>query len=184
MITRMTAQKGVDLLAAALDRLIGLEVQIVMLAGGDPQMEQFFETAQDRYPDNFRVNPGFNDALAHRMQAGSDMFLMPSRFEPCGLTQMYALKYGNAPIVRATGGLRDTVSEFDPVSGHGNGFVFEAFQPDALLAAATRAVNTFRNPPLWRQLMDNCFKADFPWSRTAREYLEWFTRIHRQRLSA
>jgi len=184
MITRMTAQKGVDLLAAALDRLVALDVQIVMLASGDPQLEQFFKSAEDRYPDNLRVNLRFDNALAHRIQAGSDMFMMPSRFEPCGLTQMYALKYGNAPIARATGGLRDTVSEFDQTSSRGNGFVFEQFQPEALVAATARAVNAFRTPPVWRQLMDNCFKADFSWSSAAREYLDWFSRIHSQRATA
>ena len=184
MITRMTAQKGVDLLAAALDPLVALDVQIVMLASGDPQWEQFFKSAEERYPDNFRINLDFDNALAHRIQAGSDMYMMPSRFEPCGLTQMYALKYGNAPIVRATGGLRDTVSEFDPISDRGNGFVFEQFQPEALVAATARAVNTFRSPTLWRQLMDNCFKADFSWSSAAGEYMDWFSRIHSQRISA
>jgi starch synthase len=181
MITRMTAQKGVDLVAAALDRLVALDVQLAMLADGDPQLEQFFKNAEGRYKDNLRVNLHFDNALAHRIQAGSDMFLMPSRFEPCGLTQMYALKYGNAPIARATGGLRDTVSDFDTISGGGNGFLFEEFQPEALVSAAARAVSTFRNPPLWRQLMGNCFKADFSWSNSAREYLDWFSRIHSQR---
>jgi starch synthase len=183
MITRMTSQKGVDLLAAALDRLIQFEVQIVMLASGESQMEDFFKDAERRYPNNLRVNLQFDNPLAHRIQAGSDTFMMPSRFEPCGLTQMYAMKYGTAPIVRATGGLRDTVSEFDPISGRGNGFVFDEFQPEALVAATERAVKTFRNPPLWRQLMDNCFRADFPWSRTAREYLDWFGRIRSQGVS-
>jgi len=183
MVTRMTTQKGVDLLAAALDRLIALNVQIVMLASGDPQLEQFFKSAEDQYPDNLRVNLRFDNHLAHRIQAGSDMFLMPSRFEPCGLTQMYALKYGNAPVVRATGGLRDTVAEFDPISGRGNGFVFEQFEPEALVAATARAVDTFRTPPRWRQLMDSCFKADFSWARVATEYLDWFGRIHKQRSS-
>jgi starch synthase len=184
MITRMTAQKGVDLVSAALDRLVALNVQIVMLANGDPQMEQFFKTAEARYPDILRVTLGFDNALAHRIQAGSDMFMMPSRFEPCGLTQMYALKYGNAPIARATGGLRDTVAEFDPISGRGNGFLFEGFEPEALVAATARAVDTFRNPRRWRQVMDNCFNADFSWSSTARNYLDWFSRIHRQRAPA
>jgi starch synthase len=184
LITRMTTQKGVDLLAAALARLLALDVQIVMLASGDPQLEQFFKSAETIYPDNLRVNLRFDNPLAHRIQAGSDMFMMPSRFEPCGLTQMYALKYGNAPIVRATGGLRDTVSEFSPVSGRGNGFVFEEFEPEALVSATARAVSTFRDPPLWRRLMDNCFNAEFSWSATAREYLDWFGRVHSQRASA
>jgi starch synthase len=183
MITRLTAQKGVDLVEAALGRLLALEVQLVMLASGDSRLEQFFKSAEARYPDHFRLNLRFDDALAHRIQAGSDMFLMPSRFEPCGLTQMYAMKYGSAPIVRATGGLRDTVSEFDPVSGAGNGFVFEELAPESLVMAATRAVNTFRSPRRWRQVMGNCFAADFSWSGVAQEYLRWFARIHRERRS-
>jgi len=184
MITRMTAQKGVDLVGAVMDQLFGLKVQIVMLANGDPQLEQYFKSAEARYPDDLRVNLRFDNALAHRIQAGCDMFMMPSRFEPCGLTQMYAMKYGNAPIARATGGLSDTVSEFDPITGRGNGFVFEAFEPEALVAATARAVDTFRNPPRWRQLMDNCFEADFSWAKTARQYLECFSRVARQRASA
>jgi starch synthase len=184
MITRMTAQKGIDLVAAALERLIALDVQLVMLTDGDPQFEQFFKTAEARYPENLRVNLGFDNALAHRIQGGSDMFLMPSRFEPCGLTQMYAMKYGNAPIARATGGLRETISEFDPVSCSGNGFLFQEYEPDALLAAAARAVRTFRHPPLWRRLMGNCFQADFSWSDTARQYLDWFRRVQRESASA
>ena len=179
MITRMTAQKGVDLVAAALERLVALDVQLVMLANGDPQLEQFFKSAEARYPNSLRVNLRFDNALAHRIQAGSDMFMIPSRFEPCGLTQMYALKYGNPPIARATGGLRDTVDEFDPISGRGTGFLLDGFEPDALVAAAARAVDSFRNPRRWRQLMNNCFNANFSWSTAAREYLDWFSRIHR-----
>ncbi len=180
MVTRMTTQKGVDLVAAALERLAVLDVQIVMLANGDPQLEQFFKGAEARYPEHLRVILQFDNALAHRIQAGTDMFMIPSRFEPCGLTQMYALKYGNPPIARATGGLRDTVFEFDPVSGGGNGFVFERFEPEALVTATKRAVETFGNRARWRQLMDNCFKADFSWAKTARQYLDWFNRFHPQ----
>lgn len=184
MITRMTVQKGIDLVAAVLERLIALDVQLVMLAEGDPQFEQFFKTAEIRYPENLRIKVGFDNALAHRIQAGSDMFLMPSRFEPCGLTQMYAMKYGNAPIGRATGGLRDTISEFDAASCNGNGFLFEEYEPEALLAAAARAVRIFRNPSLWRRLMSNCFQADFSWSDPARQYLDWFSRVKRESSSA
>ena len=179
MITRMTSQKGIDLVAAALDRFIALDVQLVMLASGDPQFEQLFQMAQARHPENLKVNLKFDNALAHRIQAGSDMLLMPSRFEPCGLTQMYAMKYGNAPIARATGGLRDTISEFDAVSGSGSGFLFQQYEPEALLAAAARAVRTFRNRPAWRRLMSNCFRADFSWTDTAHQYLDWFSHLQR-----
>ena len=179
MISRMSSQKGIDLIAAALNRIIALDAQLVMLASGDSQMEQFFKSAEERFPQNLRINVRFDNGLAHRIQAGSDMFLMPSRFEPCGLTQMYAMKYGNAPITRATGGLRDTVFEFDQSLGRGNGFVFEEYEPEALIAAVARAVKCFKNPPLWRRLMENCFHADFSWSKTARAYMDWFDSIHR-----
>jgi starch synthase len=181
MVTRMTPQKGVGLLGEALDAVMGLGVRLVMLASGDPAQERFFKAAEQRFPGQLRVQLAFDNALAHQIQAGSDIFLMPSRFEPCGLTQMYALKYGASPIVRATGGLKDTVVEFDPASGLGNGFMFTEYKPEALVSALTRAVKVFRTPAKWRRLTDNCFKADFSWARAAREYLDWFKRIPRER---
>jgi starch synthase len=177
MITRMTPQKGIDLVAEALDRIMALGVQFVMLASGDPVQERLFSEAEKRYPDAFRAIAGFNNTLSHRIQAGADIFLMPSRFEPCGLTQMYALKYGTVPVVRATGGLRDTVSEFDPATGTGNGFVFSEYTTNAMVAALERAVAAFSEDVHWRRLMGNCFRANFSWDRAAREYLEWFERL-------
>jgi starch synthase len=184
MVTRMTPQKGTDLLAEALDGIMALDVQLVMLASGAPDLQKFFKDAEKRFPDNLRVILSFDNALAHRIQAGADMFLMPSRFEPCGLTQMYALKYGTTPVVRATGGLKDTVTEFDSARGTGNGFVFADYTPAELVGAVKRAVNVFRTPKQWRRLMDNCFAADFSWSRAAREYLEWFERLRHERPAA
>ena len=181
MVTRMTAQKGCDLLRDALEGLMALDLQLVMLASGDPVLEQFFRAAEKRYPENLRVLTRFDNAAAHRIQAGSDALLMPSRFEPCGLTQMYALKYGTAPIVRATGGLRDTVVEFDRSSGTGNGFVFEDYTTQALIAAVQRMKAAFADSRAWRRLMQNCFAADFSWDRAARDYLAWFERLAGQR---
>ena len=177
MVTRMTPQKGIDLVVDALDRIMSLGVQFVMLSSGDPGQERFFAEAEIRYPAAFRLLVGFDNALAHQIQAGSDIFLMPSRFEPCGLTQMYALKYGTVPIVRATGGLRDTVKEFNPATGIGNGFVFDEYDADAMMAAVERAVTAFRDDTHWRRLLGNCFHANFSWDRAAREYLEWFERL-------
>jgi starch synthase len=174
MVTRMTAQKGIDLLADALDAVMDLDVQLVMLASGDPALEATFKAAEERFPGRLRVMLAFDEALAHRIQAGSDIFLMPSRFEPCGLTQMYALKYGTAPLVRATGGLRDTVEEFDPRGGTGNGFVFTDYRAEALVDAMARARRLFADRKAWRRLMDNCFAADFSWTVSARNYLRWF----------
>jgi starch synthase len=177
MITRMTPQKGIDLVAEALDRIMDLGVQFIMLAAGDPVRERFFSEAQERYPQSLRAISGFDNSLSHQIQAGSDMFLMPSWFEPCGLTQMYALKYGTVPVVRATGGLRDTISEFDPETGTGNGFVFIDYTADAMVAALERAVSAYIEGTHWRRLMGNCFRSNFSWDRAARQYLEWFDRL-------
>jgi starch synthase len=181
MVTRMTGQKGVDLLRDALDAVMSMDLQLVMLANGDPALEKFFKDAESRYPGKLSTTIEFNNTLAHRIQSGSDAFLMPSRFEPCGLTQMYAMRYGTAPIVRATGGLRDTVSEFDPTTGKGNGFVFEKFQTEQMVSAVRRMVATFANRKAWKRLMKNCFAADFSWDRAARQYVEWFTRLRKDR---
>ena len=181
MVTRMTSQKGVDLLRDALDTVMRLDLQLVMLASGDPALERFFKDAEKRYPEKLRAIIEFNNGMAHRIQAGSNAFLMPSRFEPCGLTQMYALRYGTAPVVRATGGLRDTISEFEPVRGTGNGFVFEKFDAAEMVAALDRMIATFRDRAKWRRLMANCFASDFSWERAAQQYLEWFTRLRKAR---
>ncbi|HVA82136.1 MAG TPA: glycogen synthase GlgA [Candidatus Binataceae bacterium] len=177
MVTRLTTQKGCDLLRDALDDVMEQGVQLVMLASGDKALEEFFSAAQKRYPDQFRVISEFDNPMAHRIQAGCDAFLMPSRFEPCGLTQMYALKYGAVPIVRATGGLRDTVSEFDPATGRGTGFVFDKYDADELVAAVKRMTAVFAKPPAWRKLMANCFAQDFSWAESARSYLDWFASL-------
>jgi starch synthase len=181
MVTRMTGQKGVDLIRDALEEVMGLDLQLVMLASGDPVLEKFFKKAEKLYPDKFRVITGFNNPMAHRIQAGSNAFLMPSRFEPCGLTQMYALRYGSAPVVRATGGLRDTVSEFDAMAGTGNGFVFEDFEASQMVAALSRMIATFRDRKAWRKLTANCFAADFSWEHAARKYASWFSDLRKHR---
>jgi len=183
MVTRMTPQKGVNLLGDALDAMMSLGVQLVMLASGDPALETFFKAAEERFAGQLRVWLAFDNALAHKIQAGSDIFLMPSRFEPCGLTQMYALKYGTAPLVRATGGLKDTVTEFDPQRGTGNGFMFSDYRADAMVNAMARARRLYEDRAAWRRLMDNCFAADFSWTVSARQYLRWFDDLSRARES-
>jgi starch synthase len=181
MVSRMTSQKGFDLLRDAFERIMQLNLQLVMLANGDASFEAYFRDAQRRHPDKFRLLVEFDNDLAHKIQAGSDAFLMPSRFEPCGLTQMYAMKYGSPPIARATGGLRDTVADFDPKSGKGNGFVFEPYRAEDLLLTLGKMISVFRNRDAWRKLMMNCFAADFSWERSARSYMEWFEQLHRKR---
>jgi starch synthase len=177
MVTRMTAQKGLDILAEALDAIMALGVQLVMLSSGDPALERIFLSAERRYPESMRVMLGFDDAMAHRIQAAANIFLMPSQFEPCGLTQMYALKYGTVPVVRATGGLRDTITEFDPKTMTGNGFLFTPYTAEALTGALERAIAVYRRPNQWSRLMGNCFKSEFSWDRAAGEYVEWFERL-------
>jgi starch synthase len=181
MVTRMTPQKGVNLLGDALDAVMSLGVQLVMLASGDPALEKFFKAAEERFAGQLRVWLAFDNALAHKIQAGSDIFLMPSRFEPCGLTQMYALKYGTAPLVRATGGLKDTVTEFDPQRGTGNGFMFTDYRAEAMVDAMARARRLHKDRAAWSRLMDNCFAADFSWTVSARQYLRWFDDLNRAR---
>jgi len=181
MVTRMTPQKGINLLGEALDAMMSLGVQLVMLASGDPLLEKFFKAAEERFPGQLRVQLAFDNTFAHKIQAGSDIFLMPSRFEPCGLTQMYALKYGTAPLVRATGGLKDTVAEFDPQHGTGNGFMFTDYRAGAMVEALTRARHLYADRAAWHRLMDNCFAADFSWMASARHYLRWFDDLRRAR---
>jgi starch synthase len=181
MVTRMTPQKGVNLIGDALDAIMALDLQLVLLASGDPALEDYFKAAEDRFPGRLRVQAAFDNKLAHLIQAGSDIFLMPSRFEPCGLTQMYALKYGTAPLVRATGGLRDTVSDFDSARGTGNGFIFTEYSADAMVEAMARARRLFTDRAAWRRLMDNCFAADFSWTASARRYLRWFEDLRQSR---
>ncbi len=180
MVTRMTTQKGLDILAEALDTIMALGVQLVMLSSGDPALERIFLDAERRYPERMRVILGFDDSMAHRIQAAANIFLMPSQFEPCGLTQMYALKYGTVPVVRATGGLRDTITEFDPKTLTGNGFRFTPYTAEALTGALERAIAVFRRPNQWSRLMGNCFESDFSWDRAAIEYVEWFERLQHE----
>lgn len=170
MISRLTSQKGFNLIATALEDLFRREIQFVLLGSGEKKYEDLFSAAVARYPKRSGVRIGFDEALAHRIEAGADMFLMPSLYEPCGLNQLYSLKYGTIPIVRATGGLKDSVEEYDPASGEGTGFLFGPFDDRAFLAALDRALNTYRKEKEWTALMRNSMAADFSWDRSAHEY--------------
>ena len=132
-------------------------------------------------PGRVAVRIGYDDELSRRIYAGTDAFLMPSRYEPCGLGQLIALRYGGAPIVRRTGGLADTVTEFDPARRTGTGFVFDAFTPDALLAGVRRAAATYRQPALWKALVRNAMAEDFSWDASAREYVTLYRKALRAR---
>ena len=170
LISRLTYQKGFDLIAAAIDELMLLDVSWVMLGSGDREYEEMWRGLAARYPTRVSTTIGFNERLAHRIEAGADLFLMPSRYEPCGLNQMYSLRYGTPPIVRATGGLQDTVR--DASEPGGNGFRFSGLSPAELVATVRRALELFRKPREWKKIQQNGMKQDFSWDASAREYVK------------
>lgn len=171
MVTRLDEQKGLDLIGPEqLEQIIGLGVQIVILGSGEERFERFWRQAQERYPDRVRAEIRFDAALAQLIYGGSDLFLMPSLFEPCGLGQMLAMRYGSVPIVRATGGLVDTVRDADTMGEGGTGFVFEAYTSGALVATIGRALAAYGQSARWRQIMRQAMNQDFSWTRSAREY--------------
>ena len=171
LVTRLAEQKGLDLVLGALPALLGEGCQLVLLGSGDAHLEQAFRAAAREHPAQIAARIGYEAELARRIYAGSDCFLMPSRYEPCGLGQLIALRYGSVPIVRRTGGLADTVTELDPARRSGTGFIFDAFVVDALLDAIRRAAATYRRPALWKALVKNAMTADFSWEASAREYV-------------
>jgi starch synthase len=172
VVARLTSQKGFDLVAQALDRLLALDLQIAVLGTGEPFYHQFWQAAARRYPEQVGVRLGYDAAVAQLVYGGADLFLMPSRFEPGGLGQLFAMRYGSIPIVRATGGLADTVRDADADPAGGTGFVFGPYTVDALLDAAARAVAAYHQPARWRGLIRRAMTQDFSWGRSARAYEE------------
>jgi len=171
VVSRLAEQKGFDLLAVALPpALEAWDAELAVLGSGEERYERWVHELEARFPGRVGARVGFDEGLAHRIEAGADVFLMPSRFEPCGLNQLYSLRYGTVPIVHATGGLDDSVAEFDPATGTGTGFKFTPYTPDAFLAALERALRTRRDPALWARLIANGMAQDFSWSRAAAEY--------------
>jgi starch synthase len=172
MITRLAAQKGLEILSQAFDGLMQMPLQLVILGSGEKKYEDFLRWAAGTYPDKVAVYIGFNNALAHLITAGSDMYLMPSRYEPCGLNQMYSLNYGTVPIVRQTGGLADTVKDYHELTAEGNGFSFRDFTPHALFSSVERAFAFFSQKDIWLQLARRGMAEDFSWQHSARRYIE------------
>ncbi len=177
MISRLTAQKGLDLIEAILDKLIARDVQMVVLGSGEPHYEQFFTQAAKRYPAKIAVRIGFDEAMAHKIEAGADIFLMPSLYEPCGLNQMFSLKYGTIPIVRSVGGLKDTVEDYADERGTGTGFVFGEYKPQALLDAVERALRVFGDKRAWTSLCRRAMSMNFSWDRSAETYSELYQKL-------
>jgi starch synthase len=175
VVSRLAGQKGLDVLAAALDRLLARDVQLVVLGTGDRGLEAAFRDAAARHPGRMRTVIGFDVGLSHRIEAAADLFLMPSRFEPCGLNQLYSMRYGTLPVVHAVGGLADTVENFNPATGEGTGFVFWALTPDALADTVEWALSVLATQPAAVQAMRvRGMTRDFSWDAAARRYEELY----------
>jgi starch synthase len=172
IVTRLTHQKGCDLVAAAADQLMGFDAAWVMLGSGDAWCEDLWRQLAARSPLRVAARIGFDERLAHLIEAGSDLFLMPSWYEPCGLNQMYSQRYGTVPIVRATGGLNDTVVDVDERPDAATGVKFADYTPAALIGAVDRALGLFPNSQRWKGIQQNGMKQDFSWDVSAREYVK------------
>jgi starch synthase len=178
MITRLTYQKGIDLVQEMLtDLLDSRGFSLVVLGSGEDEYEQFFNWLQAEYPGRVGFYQGFNNQLAHRIEAGADMFLMPSRYEPCGLNQMYSLRYGTVPVVRATGGLADSVQHFDASNGTGTGVVFHDFDANGLRWALNTALDLYANKHAWRQVVFNGMQKDYSWNEQGKIYIDRFKKL-------
>jgi starch synthase len=178
MVTRLTYQKGIELVQQAMPELLARrDFSLVVLGSGEHDQEQFFHWLQAEFQGRVYFYQGFNNQLAHRIEAGSDLFLMPSRYEPCGLNQMYSLKYGTVPVVRATGGLADSVQHFDAGSGRGTGVVFHDFDANGLKWAVNTALDLYRNKHVWKQVTYNGMARDYSWDEQGKIYLERFRKL-------
>ncbi len=176
LVSRLVDQKGFDLISEIAEALPGLAATFVLLGTGDARYEAFWRELAVRYPTQVGVHIGFDEARAHRIEGGADLFLMPSRFEPCGLNQMYSSRYGTIPLVRAVGGLADTVENLDVATGEGTGFAFEEYSPEALLRTLTWALATYQDRKQWRRMQVAGMARDFSWDRSAREYVKVYGR--------
>ncbi|HTA24620.1 MAG TPA: glycogen synthase GlgA [Terriglobales bacterium] len=181
IVSRFAAQKGFDLIAQIMDRLAREEMIVIALGNGDKQYEEMFARLQKQFPQKIAIKIAYDNAIAHKIEAGSDMFLMPSKYEPCGLNQIYSLKYGTVPIVRATGGLDDTIEPWDARTGRGTGFKFSDYNGEALLLTIKDALKAFRDQTSWQTLMRNGMDKDFSWNNSAKEYGRIYERVRQLR---
>ncbi|HEX9454524.1 MAG TPA: glycosyltransferase, partial [Candidatus Binatia bacterium] len=177
MISRLTAQKGFALVDAIFPELMSRDLQFVLLGNGEAKYEDLFRAAAQQHPDRVAVRIGFDETLAHQIEAGADIFLMPSLYEPCGLNQLFSLKYGTPPIVHEVGGLRDSVQDYDAESGTGTGFVFTAPAPLALLDAVDRSLSIYGDNKNWTALRRRAMAMDFSWDRSAQSYSHLYQQL-------
>ena len=183
-VSRLSEQKGFDLITALEKDLSGMDFSLVVLGAGDKKYHRLLDRFSRKYKDRFRVKVAYDNRIAHLIEAGADLFLMPSRYEPCGLNQMYSLKYGTIPIVRATGGLDDTIINFNPKTRRGNGFKFSEYSVQKLSATIRKALRTYHDRALWRDLVRNAMACDFSWARSARTYEKLYAKLARTHRSA
>lgn len=178
MVTRLVDSKGLDLLTRVLDELLyNDDIQFVLLGTGDESYERWFKEAAWRYPTKLSSQILFNDALSRKIYASSDIFLMPSKFEPCGISQLLALRYGSIPVVRETGGLNDTVQAYNEESGEGNGFTFSNYNAHDMMFALRRAISLYKQPEHWKKITKNAFAGDYSWNVSAQQYIDIYNEI-------
>ncbi len=184
IVSRFAGQKGFDLVSQVMDRLAREEMILVVLGSGEKPYEEMFARMAKAFPGKIALKITYDNKIAHKIEAGADMFLMPSRYEPCGLNQIYSLKYGTVPIVRATGGLDDTIDPWDARSATGTGFKFTDYTGEALLAAIKTALQAFRDQTSWQKLMKNGMAKDFSWATSAKDYVKVYEKVRKQKNAA
>jgi len=177
MISRLDSQKGFDILSEILEDVLKLDLQFVLLGTGAEEYHRLFEKSEISHPDKLKAFLTFDNSLAHLIEAGADIFLMPSRYEPCGLNQMYSLKYGTVPIVRKTGGLADTITSFDQSTGEGDGFVFDEYDSEVLYNAIKNAVTLFGKKRIWYKIVKQGMSRDYSWDKSAKKYIDLYTQM-------
>jgi starch synthase len=177
MISRLTSQKGVDLVLARLEEMMDAGVNFILLGDGEEEYRTRFEGLSRTFPGRFSFRYGFDTPLAHRIQAGADFLLMPSRYEPCGLNQIYSMRYGTIPVVRATGGLKDTVTEFSPSTLTGTGFLFEEYESAAMMRAVRKAIRLYEGAKYVDLVRRNGMKQSFSWDRAAEAYVALYKKL-------
>lgn len=178
MVTRLVDAKGLELLVRIMDELLATEdAQFVLLGTGDKRYEDWFQGLQWRFPDKVSANIRFSNQLAQRIYASADIFLMPSIYEPCGIGQLIALRYGTVPVVRATGGLRDTIQPYNKYTGEGNGYIFENINAHDMAYVIKQALGDYRDKSVWNHLVENAMNSDYSWKNSAKEYINLFSRL-------
>ena len=177
IVSRLVDQKGLDLIACVFDELLQLDIQLVVLGTGDKKYEEMFSAAASKYPDKVSANLKYDGVLAQRIYAGSDMFLMPSLYEPCGLSQLFSLRYGTVPIVRETGGLNDTIISYNEFTEEGTGFTFANYNAHEMLDTISRALGFYGQKDIWETIIRNGMKQDFSWNKSAQEYMELYRKV-------